>query len=161
MNDNALTRYRALECLSYDASTGAFMWIAGKRKGQAAGCLNGVSGYVQISIDGVSYKAHRIAWLIEHGEWPAAMIDHVNGVRNDNRIENLRAATAKTNSENRRFPSSGTAAEKLGVTFRNKKWQARITIDSVVCHIGTFDTCDEAFDAYLAVKRRVHEGCTL
>lgn len=148
------------ESLSYSPTDGAFLWLSGRNKGKPAGCLNPKDGYVQIQIAGVSYKAHRLAWLYVTGEMPE-FVDHLNCVRSDNRFANLRMASAKINSQNRRTASVGASSGRLGVTNRSGKWQARITIDGKVCHIGTFNTCDEASEAYVSVKRRVHEGCTL
>jgi hypothetical protein len=98
--------------LQYDPETGEFVWrpkaigsTADKRwnsryAGEVAGYLNG-GRYRQINIDGKLYLAARLAWLIAHGEWPKNEIDHVNRVRDDDRLVNLRDVTRTENSNNK------------------------------------------------------------
>lgn len=82
--------------LDYDPETGKFDWRNNRRK---AGCLDNF-GYHRIQVLGKLYKAHRLAWLHYYGEWPEQDVDHVNGVRSDNRIANLRSATKGQQSQN-------------------------------------------------------------
>lgn len=92
-----LTYDRLIERLSYDSSTGIFQWKNHLRK---VGSID-VYGYLIIKIDGKSYKSHRLAWLYMTSEWPKDTIDHKNGIKNDNRWDNLREATNSENCMNR------------------------------------------------------------
>lgn len=98
-----LTAERLRELLTYDPETGEFRWryTRGCRaRGQIAGTVTCL-GYLTIAIDGRKYKAHRLAWLHVHGEWPYPEIDHINRIKLDNRLVNLRRATRAENNANR------------------------------------------------------------
>lgn len=120
-------------------------------------------GYRRVSLFSQRYLAHRVAWLYVHGVWPEKHIDHINGEKGDNRIANLREADDQLNLENVRRPRSGSKTGFLGVYFhkQNKNYIARIQVHGQTRHIGVFDTPEEAHQAYLVVKRKSHEGCTI
>ena len=86
--------------LDYDPTTGDLIWKSGQRKGKIAGCLND-AGYRKIRYKRQVYPAHRVVWFMHHGELPE-IVDHINRDRADNRLENLRPATAALSSANRR-----------------------------------------------------------
>lgn len=138
--------------LAYDADTGAFTWLVALsrriRPGRKAGSLNG-NGYVQIRVFGRIYAAHRLAWLYVHGEWPPEQIDHMNGDRADNRIANLRPATATQNHANMRRPRDNTSGSK-GVYWdkANSKWVANVRIGGKTKYLGRFDRIEDAAAAY-------------
>lgn len=99
-----LTQERLREFLHYDPESGAFWWKVPssiRARGERAGSLAGASGYRRISIKKKSYAAHRLAWLYIYGTWPTNEIDHINGVRDDNRIKNLRDVSGAENLANR------------------------------------------------------------
>lgn len=153
--------------LTYDPITGIFVWKNPAKyrlayAGKEAGSLH-VHGYIKISIDSLSYPAHRLAWLYVHGTFPIDCIDHINGIRNDNRIANLRAVNRKANAENRRKARAGHATGFLGVVWRprNGKYEARININKKYKYLGLFSTPEEAHDAYLRAKRIHHTACTI
>src|SRR5579864_3559439 len=104
MKDSNLTLTRLYEVLDYRPETGLFIWKinTGKRRmaGKQAGCKM-VRGYHTLSIDRIQYTAHRVAWFYMTGDWPPDDIDHINGVRTDNRFCNLRLATKRDNSFNK------------------------------------------------------------
>ena len=162
-----LTAARLREILSYDPETGIFVHRTvkrgGKKAGAVAGCLNKRIGYWVVRIDRKLYYAHRLAWLHAHGEWPAEYVDHINGVRDDNRLVNLRCVDHTTNCQNKRAAQSNSASGLLGVVFvaRLKKFKAEITIDRRMVCLGWFATAEEAYKAYLQKKRQVHAGCTI
>jgi hypothetical protein len=162
-----LTASRLRELLRYDPHTGVFVWLVGRRgfagaakAGRSAGTAH-ASGYVRIGIDGREYLAHRLAWFYVFGFWPREQIDHVNGDRSDNRLDNLREVSNQTNCENRR--SSIKPGKLLGVTFNkaNRNWIAQIKASSGHIHLGCFETQELAHAAYITAKRRLHAGCTI
>lgn len=159
-----LTQAQVKELFHYDPDTGNLVWRVdrGTRKvvGKIAGCLK-IRGYFVIKIDGKDYQAHRLIWLYVHGAWPINQIDHVNGVKHDNRIFNLREATGSQNQQNRRKPSSNNASGYLGVTENKGKWVAVIKLSGKNRHIGRYDTPEAAHAAYLAKKRELHPYGTL
>jgi hypothetical protein len=140
MNNLNCTRLR--ELIKYDPSTGEF---CRRSSGKTMGSTHAARGYVYIRVDGVRYAAHRLAWLYVHGEWPPAQIDHINRLRNDNRIANLRAATPRENSANRGV-RTGSKSGVPGVTWyaRYEKWQACTKRDGVTQHLGYFESVAEA-----------------
>ena len=94
-----------------------------------------------------SYYTHRIAWLMYYGEWPKNQIDHINQDPIDNRIENLRDVTNAENSKNKTLQKNNTTGY-VGVYFykhkRYKKYRARIRINTILKHLGYYDTAEEA-----------------
>lgn len=105
-------------------------------------------GYKVGSIFRRRQKAHRVIWALVHSEWPAEHIDHINGVRSDNRIENLRVVTNAENTRNRRLPVTNTSGA-IGVHWhkRKKSWQAVICGDGSRRHLGGFENFEEAVAA--------------
>lgn len=159
---------RVHEVFDYDPETGSLRWkvrLSNRATiGAIAGSLHRPSGYHTVFLDGRAYKAHRLIWLYCKGEWPSDDIDHINGLRADNRIGNLRPATRSMNQENLRYARGDTASGVLGVSPTDrqlKPWRASIRIKGRSVHLGRFATKEEAESAYLAAKRKLHEGCTI
>jgi HNH endonuclease/AP2 domain len=151
--------------LSFDAECGLFRWRANKGKhkaGDIAGCVN-LPGYIVIRVSGVLYRAHRLAWLYVTGRWPLNGVDHINGIRSDNRFSNLREADQAQNLQNQRTARADNESERLGVSRdpRRDRWRARITIGLKQKWLGYFDSAEEAHAAYLRAKRELHEFCTV
>ncbi len=98
-----LTQERMRQLLDYNPETGDFTWLkcTGRRvvHGERAGWPDD-RGYIKIGIDGRKYFAHRLVWLHVFGRWPTAVIDHINHVRHDNRIANLRDVSIIDNCRN-------------------------------------------------------------
>jgi hypothetical protein len=160
-----LTAQELCDLLFYDPETGKFTAriSRGKRRaGTEVGLVNKF-GYTYISIDGTKHPAHRLAWLYCNGEWPQGMLDHINCIKTDNRISNLRLATAAMNSQNQRFPRRGNRSGLLGVSWSeaHQGWRAKLLYLGRTLHLGMYDTPKEAHDVYVKVKRALHEGCTL
>lgn len=146
------------EILEYQPETGLFFWKK-KRSGISVGQLAGGKdreGYIRIKIDDVKYGAHRLAWMYVHGDFPKNFIDHINGIKSDNRICNIRDVTRSENMQNINRPQGKNIY--LGVHQRknNSKFQAKISIDGKQIHLGDFSTAEEARDAYLAAKKIYH-----
>lgn len=158
-----VTQSELQELLHYDPNTGVFTNIkarAGVRFGATAGCLNKGTGYWGICVNNKIYPAHRLAWLYMHGQFPSDEIDHINRVRNDNRICNLRLATRLENMQNQTVRSTNTSG-CIGV-FWNKakqKWVAQIGINYKLIHIGYFSDLDEATAARKAAERKYQPFC--
>lgn len=150
------TQERILALLDYSADTGEFRWRANRTGRAKAGSLAGrvdPAGYRQISIDGSAYSAHRLAWVACHGVMPDGMqIDHINCDRSDNRIANLRLATASQNHANRR-PKNGT---KGATRHRTGKWQSIIRKGSLTVYLGLFPTRQDAEAAYAAAATELY-----
>ena len=131
-----------------------------KELGQSPGVETPLNGYWQIKIDGVKYLAHRLVWLWQHGEFPTCAIDHINGVRDDNRLANLRMAPrgAKDNQQNQKVMSTNTSGY-AGVCRSNSKknpWLAQIVVDGARIHLGLFPTFEAARTARDAGKTKYH-----
>ena len=161
---DSLTQERLKQVLRYIAETGDFVWIERPSNrinvGDVAG-QNHPSGYISISIDGVRYLAHRLAWLYVTGSWPAVEIDHLNGKRTDNRWSNLRDVERRVNAENMRRARVDNSTGLLGVRQMRDRFQANIKAGGRARNLGTYDTPEQAHAAYLAAKRKLHEGNTL
>jgi hypothetical protein len=144
----SLTHEELRKILHYDPSTGHFTWLEkiGNRSsvGGTAGGAN-VQGYIFIGLRGRSYPAHRLAWFYCNGVWPPHQIDHINLVRHDNRLDNLRLATRAQNGANRRAMRCGL---KGAYPSQNGKWKAKIQFSGKLKHLGTFDSEHEAHMAY-------------
>lgn len=145
-----LTHERLLQVLSYDKSTGVLRWrvtLSFRTKiGAAAGCPD-KDGYIVIRIDGVLYKAHRLAWFHHYGVWPPGRLDHDNQIESDNRIGNLRPATAVQNGGNRPKTIRNTSGYK-GVSRHRDKFVATIQCDGKWEYLGIFDTPEAAGKEY-------------
>lgn len=150
--------------LDYDMNTGIFTWIDQKFprwNGKVAG--NYRNGYIQISIKGKKYSSHRLAYLYVHGFIPNCEIDHINGIRDDNRICNLRAATKSQNQGNQRKPRKDNTSGYLGVSENrlNGKFKAQIEVNKENKYLGQHETAEEAHQVYLEAKRKYHSHCTI
>jgi hypothetical protein len=135
---------------SYDLDTGVIRWIAkgkGMIKKKAAGTLLH-SGYLGICVRSKRWQAHRIAWALHHGEWPKDQIDHINGVKTDNRICNLREATNSQNGKNLGLSKANKSGVK-GVSFENytQRWKASIKVENKTISLGRFNSIEDAAKA--------------
>lgn len=158
-----LTAERARELLHYDPGTGVFTWLRRTsnriRVGDVAGAL--VDGYIAIGIDGASYQAHRVAWLMTHGVFPGPELDHEDGNKSNNRIANLRDAGSRENRLNmprRSDNSSGVT----GVSWHAKarKWVAQVQIDGQNIYLGLHETIEAAAHARMLASKMLgfHEN---
>lgn len=171
MSASALTADRLRELLSYDPETGDFVWLVSPRRNVAAGTLAGSvhsKGYLHIRVDCGLYLSHRLARLYVTGEWPAALVDHRDGDKRNNRYSNLRDATTQTNKQNTRHAyKNNLSSGLLGVSLDRKsgKWRAYIQVPkgdgTKKKHLGFYDCPKVAHEAYVAAKRQLHAGCTI
>lgn len=109
------------------------------------------TGYWHIKRRGRLYAAHRVIWLMHYGEWPKESIDHINGNKTDNRIENLREANASEQARNRK--ACGVRRYK-GVTLHKKTGKYQVCVQ--MKYIGLFVTQEQAAAAYDAAALRVY-----
>jgi hypothetical protein len=151
--------------LDYDKLTGEFTWrFCPTRGAQWNGCWPGKvagttmrDGYVRIGINGRPYAAHRLAWLWSFGEWPEDQIDHRNGIRNDNRLRNLRLATQEQNNFNIGRAGNNSSRFK-GVCYDKKtgKWQSQIRAGGKRKYLGQFPSPEIAHAAYRNAAMQLH-----
>lgn len=164
-NGKELTVEMVRAALDYDPETGVFIWRNrpdmpaqwnSRFPGTQAGCHPRYR-YIGILLFGKRYYAHRLAWLHFYGKWPKDLIDHKNGDPSDNRLSNLRECTHSENHQNK-MKKPGGKPGYIGVGFQKKagRWQAYITIDYKMTHLGFFDTPEKARAAYLKAKRTLH-----
>lgn len=151
--------------LSYDAETGAFTWLrrvddlgwSTRFAGTVAGSTTSSHGYPAIRIGGTDYLAHRLVWLYSYGKWPERQIDHINGVRTDNRLSNLREASRHQNNQNVGLSKNNRSGVK-GVSWDTKrgKWVAMITANGKQWSLGRFDEFKDAAAARRAAEFEHH-----
>ena len=157
MAETNLTAARLRELLHYNQETGVFTWISSAprlRRFLGRTVRHKVtSGYIACTIDGTSYVAHRLAWLYVHGEWPPQWLDHINGVKDDNRIANLRPCTPSENQQNLSARSGALGTRWHPTT---KRWLAAIKLHGKCKHLGSYASQAEAHAAYLAAKAQIH-----
>lgn len=113
-------------------------------------------GYIQVNYKGKIYRGHRIIFLLVHGYLPK-MIDHINGNRLDNRIENLRPANECKNSQNASMSKNNTSGIK-GVYFdkNRQKWSAEVGANNKRHRLGRFSTKFDAACAVYSARNRLH-----
>ena len=149
-----------LSRVSFDTATGIFVWErpphhSGKR-GDVAGHVH-PNGYRYIKVNHKRYMAHRLAFFAANGRWPRGDIDHINGVKDDNRPANLRECNDSENRQNIGITKANTSGYP-GVIWhkRNRKFVARITHQGVFRWLGQFDNPQDAYAAYRKAKSELH-----
>lgn len=157
---NQLTQQYLLEILDYNPDTGVFTNRFTRSNNSKVGQIVGTkcdSGYVRITIKEKTYLIHRLAWFYVHGYFPTKHLDHINGIKDDNRIANLREATGSENNQNMAMKRSNTSGF-IGVNWckKSKKWESRIRHDGKRTRLGYYDTPQEAYAAYLKAKLELH-----
>lgn len=152
--------------LNYDLDTGIFTWAIPTARNIKVGAKTGLlknTGYVQIRFKNKYYLAHRLAWMYVTGVMPKVLIDHINGDKTDNRFCNLRESTYAQNIQNVKKAFRNNKLGLLGTTYRAdiKKFISRITVNKKLIQLGHFNSAEEAHQAYLTAKRKIHEYCTI
>jgi hypothetical protein len=151
-----ITQNELKQLLTYDPDTGVFTRRVNSKNhnniGQVAGSINS-KGYRIIKINGEPYKSHRLALLYMNGNMPIDSVDHINGNRDDNRFVNLRECTNAENCQNRGISRNNTSGY-AGVSWHNAsgKWHSSLANK----YLGLFNTREEAHEAYLNAKAKLH-----
>ena len=156
--------------ISYNPETGSLTWLSrsgddhgtkvfnARYAGKECGRI-GNHGYIRITIkvNGANHyvSAHRAAWFCMYGRCPDGEIDHINGVKTDNRISNLRDVTGSTNQRNRRMCATNTSGV-TGVHWckRKSKWRAEVWTKRKQNYLGMFDSIDDAAAAVLSFREK-------
>jgi hypothetical protein len=160
MTDTKPEALRLAEIFDYDKTTGDLHWKvpagngrikAGTKAGYPTKC-----GGVKVMYKKKGYFAHHVVWLLHTGSLPEEFIDHINGNRSDNRIENLRLCNQSQNMQNL-CKTAASASGLRGVQkYRNSKWASSIIVKGKKTWLGVFDTKEAAFLAYTQAKKKFH-----
>lgn len=156
-----ITSKRLREVITYNPETGAFTWMKTLSNRAVAGSITGLSkdtkGYAVIRVDGRLYRAHRLAVLYMTGELPRHDVDHINGIRDDNRWSNLRQAERWQNISNKRISSNNKSGIK-GVCWNSahKRWLATIKHKGRQIYIGEFTDKLDAAHAVAKARDLLH-----
>jgi hypothetical protein len=161
--DPKLTREYVMTRIAYEPSTGEFRWLKPGNNRHAVGSPAGhvgKEGYLRITLDGKRIMAHRLAWLIHYGEWPARFVDHEDEDKLNLRIKNLRLATKAENTMNISSRSDNVLGHRGVYVSKNphraKKFVACIAVDGKQKTIGYFMTLEEAVAARKAAVAALH-----
>lgn len=142
----------------FNYQNGSLYWKINKGTAKAGDKAhsNG-NGYLALKVNNIPYLEHRLIWLWHNGEL-SAHIDHINGIRNDNRIENLRIATHSENMRNAKIRKDSKSGIK-GVHWckTKQKWKATLTFNGKQHYLGRFDDLDLAKKA-VDEARKIHHG---
>lgn len=155
-----ITQDELKQVLNYSPETGIFTWLISvgtKKAGDVAGSINS-EGYLAISINSKKYLAHRLAFLYMAGSMPKKQIDHIFGIKTDNRWNQLREATQNENQKNKDVQKNNSTGFK-GVGFHkaSNKFRARAALNGITYELGLFVTAIQASEAYKAFAR-LHHG---
>ena len=151
----APTQERLKELMHYDPETGVFTRRIDRgntRAGTVAGTTTS-KGYGYVGVDGAQYMSHRLAYLYVYGEMPAGMLDHHDQDKGNNRISNLRPATATQNKLNTGVRAHNTSGY-TGVSWRKEtqKWLVQITVNRKTHNLGHFTSLEDAVAARKAAE---------
>lgn len=152
--------------LTYDPLTGIFKWKKTPRRGRSIHSTVGTvnkDGYLIIRVEGERIMAHRLAWAFHYGRFPEGEIDHRNGIRDANWVKNLRETVHVVNQQNQRKAHANSKTGLLGASLHKAsgKYRSQIRVDGKQTLLGLFATPEEAHEAYLRAKRKLHAGNTL
>lgn len=174
-----LTQKRIKELLDYNPETGLLTWKVNRRGSAKAGdvikSVNG-EGYVQLTIDSKQYLAHRVIWLWNYGYFPENQVDHINRIKVDNRLCNLREVSRSCNNYNSCVSTRNRTGVK-GVSVDKHGYQASIMIGGRQSHIKTvhdfteavahrlaaeqclgYNSCDNQSSAFVYMQNYIKEG---
>lgn len=137
----------------YSPTTG-LLWRHTKSNSRVVGTPHKISGALRVCILGKVFHIHRVIWFLQYGLWPNEEIDHINGLRGDNRLSNLRLATRQENSYNKPIYKNNKSGIK-GIYYHRGRWSAQIGFQKKKIWIGDFDSIEEAKSAYDAKAKEL------
>lgn len=142
--------------LAYFKNERGYKEFLKRRQGKAAG-HQGATGYLDVGIKGRTYRVHRVIWALENGRDPVGDIDHIDGCRTNNRLENLREATRSQNRANTGANANNKSGLK-GVHWHkgSKGWRAVITKNRKLHYLGQYSTPEAAHEAYIEACHRLN-----
>lgn len=146
---------RKFEDIAYNGT--CLVYYNGIHKGNCIGYKDR-EGYMWVRINGKNKFAHRVIWELNYGPIPQGMqIDHINGIRDDNRLVNLRICTKAENGRNVKRKRNNVSGY-IGVRFKkeNKKWVANIKQNGKQVHLGYFGSAEEAYRARVEAEKKVY-----
>ena len=144
------------EYLGYDKSTGIFTRIKpvrGYSTLSKVGTID-INGYIDIKINGERHKAHRLAWLYVYGEWPMFQLDHINQIKYDNRICNLRKSDYLSNSKNCPIHSHNKSGVMGVRKNKNGTWSSYIKVNKKQIWLGSFSKKEDAISARRSAEEK-------
>jgi len=155
-----ITQAELKSYLSYDKETGIFIRIKTTSNRSKINSVAGnvrPDGYMEVKVAGNAYLQHRLAWLYEYGVWPSKMLDHINGVRNDNRIENLREVDFRENTYNSKIRSDNKSGVRcVSWNNRQKCWEVRMKVDNKLKYFGNYKDLQDAKAKSEQIRKRHH-----
>lgn len=157
------------ELLTCDPETGKLTWNERARRhftmncahalwnvkyaGKSALCFTNKKGYDEGSVFSFKFQAHRVVWAVHYGAWPIHGIDHINGIKNDNRIANLRDVDQQANVRNSAMQANNRSGHR-GVNFIANRWRANIGVRGRTISLGGFLLKEEAIAARKAAEKQ-------
>ena len=159
-----ITQAELMDAIDYDPKTGVFAWRKDVsntvRKGDIAGYVD-MNGYRVIGINGLHFKAQRLAWLWVHGYHPENMVDHKDRNKDHNWIDNLREVSNSCNIRNIDNPVDNKSGVKgVGWNRRYNRWRVDIGLNGRQHGVGMYDDFDDAVCARLAAEQCLNwAGC--
>jgi len=153
-----------LDLFSYSVLEGALYW---RKRPSPRASLTSPAGYTDtegyrvISINGLSYRRHRLIWAYFNSDPGPLEIDHINRIKGDDRLENLRKATRAENSYNTTYSTNKSGAPGVCWHKRDKKWRVCIKSAGENVHLGYFDDLEDARRAYIEASIEIHRQFSL
>ena len=157
-----LTQEEVRRLLDYDPETGELRWKEWKKGRKMDVAVGATSyGYLVIRINGRLYRNHRVIWLWYYGYFPENEIDHINRVKSDNRLSNLREVSHTCNSRNCGMdPRNKTGVRGVSWIEKKGKWQVSIKAANKFRDLGRYEALTEAVAHRLAAEQCLNwEGC--
>jgi HNH endonuclease len=152
------------EKLLYIPETGLFYYSGKPRPKIKIGAICGTlrkDGYLSTTLNNKEYLLHRLAYLWCFGYLPSDEVDHIDGNKVNNKIDNLRIVTRTQNNQNRIRAGTNSSTGVLGVRTHKDKFIASLRHNKQSVYLGIFETAEIAYNAYVEAKRKLHEACTI